>query len=136
MVSPEIRAVKPTDSSRPFMLKAWCRRVTMTAAVVPLTMPQISPTTSLQKLLTWLALRSSDSASAAPFSLCAAMEWNGRSSAAVTATPTTSNPMPNRINTASTSTASRIPAPSNAVSDRRLRAAERATDMKKTRKIH
>ena len=77
---------RPTDAK----LKVSCSRRTITAAVVPLTMPQMSPTTSLQKLETWLARRISRSASRAPGTFRAAMEWKGRSSEAVTATPTIS----------------------------------------------
>ena len=63
----------------------------------------MSPTTSLHTELTWFAFCKSRIASRPPFSLWAAMEWNGLGSAAVTATPTMSNMMPSAINTASTS---------------------------------
>ena len=74
MVRPEIMAVTATEISTERRSSAVWSRTTMTAAVVPETMPQISPTTSLQTLETWLAFRSSISASLAPFSLWAAIE--------------------------------------------------------------
>ena len=52
IVMPEISAVMPMDSSTECVLRSRCSCVTMTAAVEPLTMPQMSPTTSLQKELT------------------------------------------------------------------------------------
>ena len=47
MVMPEISAVAPMEISTDEVLKSRCRCVTITAAVEPLTMPHISPTTSL-----------------------------------------------------------------------------------------
>ena len=125
MVRPEMRAVTPTLISTDSTPKAAWSRTTMTAAVVPLTMPQISPTTSLQTLETRPALRRSISASAAPFSLWEAMEWKGLGSAAVTATPMMSNKMPRPMNTASTESAAAMPAPERVVSDAMDSAAER-----------
>ena len=57
MVSPETSAVTTRDSSTLSTDRCRSNSTTITAAVVPLTMPQISPTTSLQKLLTLLAFR-------------------------------------------------------------------------------
>ena len=56
MVMPEISAVAPIEISTEVVLRSLCRWVTITAAVEPLTTQQISPTTSMQKLLTRLAL--------------------------------------------------------------------------------
>ena len=97
----------------------------------PDTTPQISPTTSLQILDTLLALRSRYKDSFAPFSLWAAMEWNGLGSAAVVATPITSNTMPKPINATKIKTATTTPAPSSIDSDARLSTADRATAIKK-----
>lgn len=55
-------------------------RTATTAEAEPDTTPQISPTTSLQKLETFSALRSRCRASAAPGTFLAAMAWKGFSS--------------------------------------------------------
>ncbi len=107
-------------------------RAAITALVVPLTMPQMSPTTSLQTLETLLALRSRERASLAPFTFRAAMEWKGLGSAAVTATPMISNRIPSRINSAKIKVAIATPAPSSIDSDARLSAADRAIAMVNT----
>ena len=132
MVSPETRAVTAREMTTDRMDRACCKRVTIMAAVEPEIMPQISPTTSLQKLETLLAFRMRPRASRAPGVRWAAMEWKGRSSAAVTATPMMSNTMPSRIKQASTTKASAMPAPSRASSEARLSTAERTTDRKNT----
>ena len=75
MVRPDTRAVTATlNSTLSGRAKAVWSRTTITAVVVPLTMPQMSPTTSLQTLDTRPAFRSRTSASLAPGSLWAAME--------------------------------------------------------------
>ena len=84
MVSPETRAVTARETATDRMDRACCKRVTMMAAVEPEIMPQMSPTTSLQKLETLLAFRMRPRASRAPGVRWAAMEWKGRSSAADT----------------------------------------------------
>lgn len=58
MVRPEISAVTPMEIITLVVLRSRCRAATITAAVEPLTMPQISPTTSLHTELTRLALDS------------------------------------------------------------------------------
>ena len=68
----------------------------MVAAAAPETTPQMSPMTSLQIEATRSACRSSIIHSLAPGTFFAAMEWNGLSSAEVTATPMMSNTMPKR----------------------------------------
>lgn len=52
MVIPEISAVTAMEIRMEVVLRSFCSSTTMTAAVEPLTMPQMSPTTSLQKELT------------------------------------------------------------------------------------
>ena len=74
MVRPETRAVTPTEIQTLCTLSPLCSRATITALVAPETMPQMSPTTSLQTLDTRSAFRRRDNASLAPFSLWAAME--------------------------------------------------------------
>ena len=64
------------------------------------------------------------------------MEWKGLGSAAVTATPMTSNTMPRMINRAKIKRATATPAPLSTDSDARLSAADRATAMQKTVKAH
>ena len=95
-------------------------------------MPQMSPTTSLHTLETRPAFRRSIRDSLAPFSLWEAMAWNGRGSAAVTATPMMSNTMPRPMNSASIKRAAARPAPSSIASDARLSTADRTTAIKKT----
>ena len=60
--------------------------------------PEISPTTSLQKLETWFAFRESQTASFAPETFLDAIEWNSFSVADVAAIPITSKIMPMPIN--------------------------------------
>ena len=73
MVRPETRAVTATEISTVRRFSARWSWVTITAPVAPLTMPQMSPTTSLQTLETRPAFRSSISDCLAPFSLWEAM---------------------------------------------------------------
>ena len=114
MVRPETRAVMAREITTERREKASWSRVTMMAAVEPEIMPQMSPTTSLQKLETLLAFRMRPRASRAPGVLWAAMEWKGRSSAAVTDTPMISNRMPRPMKQASTAKARGMPAPLSA----------------------
>ena len=74
MVRPEIRAVTPIEINSEVVEKPRCSSVTITAAVEPLTMPQISPTTSLHSEDTLLDIFSSRIASRPPFSPWAAIE--------------------------------------------------------------
>ena len=105
----------------------------MTVAVEPLTMPQMSPTTSLQNEATFSALRMRYSASFAPLTRCAAIELNGLGFAAVTATPMISNRMPSAMNSSRISVATTYPASSSSAPEHRLIAAESATAIKNTR---
>lgn len=67
---------------------------TIAAPIAPLIIPQISPTTSLQKLDALSAFFKSPTASFAPFILLAAMEFTGTTGHAVIATPIMSNRTP------------------------------------------
>ena len=111
-------------------------RTATTAEAEPDTTPQISPTTSLQKLETFSALRSRCRASAAPGTFLAAMAWKGFSSADITATPMISNTMPSATISKSTRNASTSPAPSSTVEEKNEIVEEITTATKKTVTIH
>ena len=66
----------PMEISTEVVLRSLCRWVTITAAVEPLTMPQMSPTTSLHTEDTWLAFCSRRMAALAPFPC--GRPWSGR----------------------------------------------------------
>ena len=75
MVSPEVSAVTARDvTTIGRKLNAACICTTITAPVEPEMMPQMSPTTSLQKLDTLSAFRIRFRASLAPGVFLAAME--------------------------------------------------------------
>ena len=105
IVNPEMSAVTTVDTTILRQPKLFCSSTTMTVAVEPLTMPQMSPTTSLQNEATFSALRMRYSASFAPLTRCAAIELNGLGFAAVTATPMISNRMPSAMNSSRISVA-------------------------------
>src|SRR5699024_300825 len=71
---------------------AICKTTTVDAA--PLTIPDISPITSLQKLANLSSFRLMITASFAPFTFSAAIACKGASSAAVEAIPSISNIIP------------------------------------------
>src|SRR5690554_6403844 len=66
----------------------------MLGPIAPLTIPLISPITSLQKFETCPAFQTSRIATFASSTLLDAIEWNGFSSAEVTATPIISKKTP------------------------------------------
>ena len=68
------KTVQAAEGLAQLAQQLFCSSTTMTVAVEPLTMPQMSPTTSLQKELTWLAFFNRRMASLPPFSLWAAIE--------------------------------------------------------------
>ena len=87
-----------SDTIIKFRLNLVDKITAIEALVEPLTIPHISPITSLQKLETFSAFFISFTANLAPLTFLAAMELKVLGSATVILTPMISNNIPNPIN--------------------------------------